>query len=264
MSISARRRWTAAGWVPSRFPIGPRWSYDRRHVQRRQQVPGQRVERIGHGRRPDAFAPGRCGQRSVTPGGIATVSGNVANIDGAAFTLTVNWGTNQDTTSFPFAAGTTSFSVTHYYTDAPYTSFLQTYNIGLTVASADGRTPATASTSTTGVAVAPIPYIVTDTTSIQQGQDVSLSAPADPGENDDFSYEWSVTGGTNDDFTGNGPSFSFVPNYQADYHVVSLTVSDLGLRHRRGNERRAADDLLDDSRLGAAGVDIPARRARRW
>ena len=63
------------------------------------------------------------GGGTVNEGGTASVSGTVSNLDGAAFNVTVVWGDGQSGDSdnggqpFYFAAGTTSFSVNHYYSD---------------------------------------------------------------------------------------------------------------------------------------------------
>ena len=86
----------------------------------------------------------------VEQGNVATLSGSLPNIDGAAFTLSVNWGDGADPESFQYAAGTSIFSVNHYYPQDSEPS----YSIHADVLSSDGRT-ADADTQTNVVSLPP-------------------------------------------------------------------------------------------------------------
>ena len=86
----------------------------------------------------------------VEQGNVATLSGSVPNIDGAAFTLSVNWGDGADPESFQYAAGTSIFSVNHYYPQDSEPS----YSIHADALSSDGRT-ADADTQTNVVSLPP-------------------------------------------------------------------------------------------------------------
>ncbi len=61
----------------------------------------------------------------VGEGDIATLAGNVLGLDGAGFTLSVNWGSNQtsDTLTFPanpdHPLDPRSFTISHHYIDSP-------------------------------------------------------------------------------------------------------------------------------------------------
>ena len=163
---------------------------------------------------------------SVNKGGIATLSGDVVNVDGAAFTLAVDWGENQAADLIGFPAGASSFSITHQYVDAGRAAFAGSYSIGVTVTSSDDRT-ASAETSTTGVDLAPTVNITGEWGTIDQNQTVTLSAVvADPGENGSFTYSWSVSGGGVSSSSGStSATYSFVPTDAANY-TVSLNVTD--------------------------------------
>ena len=54
------------------------------------------------------------GDGQLADGSDARVSGTVYGLDGAAFTVAVRWGDGQSE-QFYFAAGATSFNVSHYY-----------------------------------------------------------------------------------------------------------------------------------------------------
>ena len=60
---------------------------------------------------------------TINEGNVATISGTVSGLDGVAFSVAVDWGDGQTSDSdnggqpFYFAAGTTSFTVNHYYSD---------------------------------------------------------------------------------------------------------------------------------------------------
>ena len=76
----------------------------------------------------------------VDKGGIATLAGDVVNVDGAAFTVTVDWGANQTDDTIGFPAGTDSFSITHQYVDDGSDPFAVSYAIAVTVTTSDNRT----------------------------------------------------------------------------------------------------------------------------
>ena len=167
---------------------------------------------------------------TVNKGDIATLSGNVANLDGMGFTVTVTWGANQtnsDTIAYP--AGTTSFTVTHQYVDDGSNPFAGAYDIGVSVTSSDNRTFSSTSAATiTGVDVAPTVNITGEPGEIQAYSPVKVSAVlADPGENGAFTYSWTAatTTGDNDQQTGTSASFTFDPHESAGY-TVKLTATD--------------------------------------
>ena len=130
---------------------------------------------------------------TVAKGGIATASGNVVNLDGAGFTVTVDWGQGDDPDSVTYPAGTTSFSLSHHYVDTDNAGFPSSFGVVITVTSSDGRPPVTCNKTITGndAPVATV-NIAGGPTSIQGGgREVSVSAVvADPGENGSFTYSW--------------------------------------------------------------------------
>ena len=149
-------------------------------------------------------------------GGIAIVSGSVGNLDGAAFTVTVDWGDGEDgqadAENFSFAAGETNFNVSHYYLaktstgatttpsgyeDLGFTAS-ETFAIGLTVTSADGRTAATSPDNAPSVTLTdsgPSVYVVETSREpseewMEDGGNFRAVAndPGNPAAS--FSYEW--------------------------------------------------------------------------
>ena len=105
------------------------------------------------------------GWGTINEGTTATLSGTVSGLNGAAFSVTVNWGdgtsSDSDNNSQPFyfAAGTTSFSVSHYYGNCG------SYTISnITVTASDGRQLSLYTAGGTGLpltvnAVVPIVYL---------------------------------------------------------------------------------------------------------
>ena len=79
------------------------------------------------------------GGGGVSEGSIASVSGTLSNLDAAAFSVNVVWGDGQSGDSdnggqpFCFAAGTTSFTVSHYY------NTVGTYTLDVTVTPTDAN-----------------------------------------------------------------------------------------------------------------------------
>ncbi len=158
------------------------------------------------------------GDGQLADGSDARVSGTVYGLDGAAFTVAVRWGDGQSE-QFYFAAGATSFNVSHYYLmDAsagtvvvpsppsnlvPYNSAAtETYTILVTVRSSDGRsvTPATNPTSSptpdpTVTLVDPGPTVTMTGLPEDANEACTLAVapyePWDPGATSaDFSYQW--------------------------------------------------------------------------
>src|SRR5207244_2007171 len=65
---------------------------------------------------------------TISKGGIAGLSGHVANLDGAGFTLNVTWGPNQGYgDAIVYAPGQSSFSLTHHYVDSGFSPFVLSY-----------------------------------------------------------------------------------------------------------------------------------------
>jgi len=129
---------------------------------------------------------------SVAEGSTATLQGDVSNLDGAGFTLTVNWGDGQGPQSYPFPGGPASFSVSHYYGNNG-TAFQQTYDIGATVTTSDDRTSG-GGTSIQGQNAPPV-ILGLDAPSgfatSGAGAQLNLFATAnDPGASDALSYRW--------------------------------------------------------------------------
>ena len=114
---------------------------------------------------------------------MATISGTVSGLDGVAFSVAVDWGDGQTSDSdnggqpFYFAAGTTSFTVNHYYSDPG------DYTIVATVTPTD-TTDNRAVTGSVGLSVnAVAPRVV-------------LAVPPEPdgGYDPDTAYEFAATG----------------------------------------------------------------------
>ena len=190
---------------------------------------------------------------TVAKGGIATASGNVANLDGAGFTVTVDWGQGDDPDSVTYPAGTTSFSLSHHYVDTDNAGFPSSFGVVITVTSSDGRPPVTCNKTITGndAPVATV-NIAGGPTSIQGGgQQVSVSAVvADPGENGSFTYSWSATDGNDTPQTGSSPTFNFDATSPASYSV-SLTVTDAD-----GNTASASVTIPYGGSSGCCGGSI--------
>ena len=146
----------------------------------------------------------------VYEGDDGVLEGDVCGLDGAGYTLNVNWGDgqggNSDTQTFYFPKGG-AFSVCHYYllNDAAGAA-TQTDNVTATVTADDGPGAATARTATTGVTativnIVPTVSIVVENPpaggfgSVPSDQtftvDAVVSDPGDaPGENEQYSYQW--------------------------------------------------------------------------
>ena len=169
----------------------------------------------------------------MNKGALATLSGDVENLDGAGFTLTVNWGLYEGSDTIVYPAGTTSFSLTHQYVDDALDNFENVaFPIQINVTSADNRTAPTVNATVTGTDVAPAVNI-TGTVGIvgyNPPQPIDLSAVvADPGEyGTTFTYSWTATDQSGMDTqsqTSSSPTFSFTPK-DLDGYTVSLKVTD--------------------------------------
>ncbi len=169
---------------------------------------------------------------TIDKGGIATLTGSVAGLDGAGFILTVGWGEYQGAAdSITYPPDTSTFSITHHYVDDASHPFAVAYAVTITVTASDGdgRLPVTDNLTISGDGVAPSVNIAGGPTAIVgNGQSVSVSAVvADPGENcTAFTYQWTATSGTDHHSQiGTSGTFDFVAAFDANY-TISLAVTD--------------------------------------
>ena len=146
----------------------------------------------------------------VYEGDDGVLEGDVCGLDGAGYTLNVNWGDGQggssDTQTFSFPKGG-AFSVCHYYllNDAAGAA-TQTDSVTATVTASDGPNATTTRTATTNVTativnIAPTVSIVVENPpagglgSVPSSQTFTVDAVvSDPGqaagENEQYSYQW--------------------------------------------------------------------------
>ncbi len=142
---------------------------------------------------------------TINEGTTATLSGTVSGLNGAAFSVTVNWGDGQNSDSdnnsqpFYFAAGTTSFSVNHYYGNCG------SYTISnITVTASDGRQLSLYTAGGTGLAltvnaVAPIVYLDPPpdwTDGLDPKTQYTVSAYGVSPDPESVSYQWVLPDGT--------------------------------------------------------------------
>ncbi|HEY2587130.1 MAG TPA: PKD domain-containing protein [Tepidisphaeraceae bacterium] len=166
----------------------------------------------------------------VNEGGIAMLTGSLGEVAGAgAMSLVVNWGPGQGTSTYAFAEGTTTFSVTHQYLDnpaAPATSF----PISLSLSNAGGT--ANAATSVVVKDVAPAVFAMQGPGAAVRGQTLAFTgAFADPGVLDTHTavFKWgdgTTSAGTVTESGGVGTvagSHAFKAN---GTYTVSLTITD--------------------------------------
>ena len=136
----------------------------------------------------------------MNEGSTASVSGNVSNLDGAAFSVSVDWGDGQSGDCgnggqpFYFAAGTTSFSISHYY------NTVGGYTLDVTAAASDGRqVEDNTSVSLTVVGVVP-KVILIEPPEPPDGWDpnteYTVSAVAYSPDSGSLSYQWTLEGTT--------------------------------------------------------------------
>ena len=159
----------------------------------------------------------------VNEGSTASVSGNVSNLNGAAFSVNVDWGDGQsgDTDNggqpFYFAAGTTSFSISHYY------NTVGGYTLDVTAAASDGRqVEDNTSVSVTVVGVVP-KVVLIEPPEPPDGWDpnteYTVSAMAYSPDSGSLSYQWTLEGTT---VLSTGDSVTITG---AEFDDVWLTVS---------------------------------------
>ena len=136
----------------------------------------------------------------MNEGNTASVSGNVSNLNGAAFSVSVDWGDGQSGDCgnggqpFYFAAGTTSFSISHYY------NTVGGYTLDVTAAASDGRqVEDNTSVSLTVVGVVP-KVILIEPPEPPDGYDpnteYTVSAVAYSPDSGSLSYQWTLEGTT--------------------------------------------------------------------
>ncbi len=199
---------------------------------------------------------------TVTKGSIVTLSADVENLNGAGFTLTINWGSYQGSSvGVTYPAGTTSFSLTHHYVDSGFNPFIITFPVAISVTSTDGRTASdtqdiqgqdTSPVVSVGyaessqtifvlgyypISLQNLPYYPTAPETdpaatpdgIETGSQISLSAVvADYGEYGSFEYTWTISGGPYTNVSGQGTSsFSFLATGTGNLtYTVTLVVTD--------------------------------------
>jgi hypothetical protein len=174
----------------------------------------------------------------INDGDTATLTGNISDPGTQdTFTLVVDWGEGSPQ-SYSFAAGTTSFSVTHQYVnDILAGSSSAIFPIGLTLSDDDGGT-ATAGTSVTvnhgaGATLSG----VTVTPSLNEGGVATLSGSInDPDANDTFTLIVDWGEGTPETFTFPAGTTSFSVTHQylddnpsgtsSDVYPIGLTLHD--------------------------------------
>ena len=163
---------------------------------------------------------------TIDKGGMATLSADVDNLQGAGFSLTVNWGPNQTSDTISYPPGTTSFTLTHHYVDNASDPFVGPYPIVMTVTAGNG--PAVSATKTIQGTDVPTPvYIEGGSGCIIPNQQVTLQAiVADPGEFGTYTYSWTATAvGGGDTQKGSNATFNFTPDESAAY-TVTLEATD--------------------------------------
>ena len=165
---------------------------------------------------------------TIDKGDMALLSADVNGLDGAGFTLKVDWGANQTSDTIAYPAGTTSFTLTHHYVDDGGAKFNnQPFDVVMTV-TADNAQQAMAEKTIMGLDVATPVYITGEPSSITYAnQSITVNAVvADPGEFGTYKYAWTATAqGGGDQQTGDASSFPFVAHSDVSYKV-SLTVTD--------------------------------------
>ena len=78
--------------------------------------------------------------QSLNEGDTFTLAGDAVNLEGVAFTLSVNWGDGTEQ-NYPYSSGLTSFSEPHPYRNRSSNTAQDSdlYTIGLTMTTSDGR-----------------------------------------------------------------------------------------------------------------------------
>jgi uncharacterized repeat protein (TIGR01451 family) len=166
----------------------------------------------------------------INEGGTATLTGTLSEAaGGGVMQLVVNWGPGQATSTYTFAEGTTSFSVTHQYLDnpaAPATSF----PISLALSNAGGRV--TAATSVVVNDVAPVALAMAGPNAAARGQALAFAdAFTDAGVLDTHTavFNWgdgATSAGAVSESQGAG-TVAGSHAFKADgTYTVSLTITD--------------------------------------
>ncbi len=163
---------------------------------------------------------------SVDENGVAHLTGAISDPGtDDAFTLTVNWGEG-DPEVFLFAAGTTTFDVTHQYLDDnPSGTASDAYSVQLALSDGDGgEDQETVAATVTNVA--PTAAIVGAPASGETGVPIDLtSLVSDVGTMDTLALSWEVLRNGVAYASGAGAAFSFTPTSPGSYQVT-LTAAD--------------------------------------
>jgi hypothetical protein len=163
----------------------------------------------------------------IKENGTTTLAGTFADPGTKdAHTVTIHWGDGSPDTTLPLRPGVLTFHAQHPYPSAG------TDSVTVTVSDGDGGTVSGSATVVVNN-VAPVPHVHIDPHSLpaHEGAPVTLgSTVTDPGPQDNFTYQWSITrdgkpvpvpAGVKAD----GPAFTFVPPDEGHY-VVTLQVTD--------------------------------------
>lgn len=166
----------------------------------------------------------------INEGGAAVLTGTLAEVAGAgAMRLVVNWGPGQASSSYAFAEGTTTFSVSHVYLDnpaAPATSF----PITLTLSNAGGNTGGAAAVVVNDVA--PVAQAINGPSAGVRGQGLSFADTfTDAGVLDTHTavFNWgdgTTSAGAVTEFYGAGSVAGSHVFKASGTYTVSLTITD--------------------------------------
>ena len=157
-------------------------------------------------------------------GDVVTLSDGVSNLDGAAFTVAIDWGDGGQPETYSFAAPTNAwepspFTVAHYYETATGTC-----SVGVTVTASDGRTASPDPNPTSVNTCNPGPIVTISATSDGNGG-WSLTAGAyEPWDQDATfpTFQWNTP-----DVTSTGNTVAFTQQEWSDLTAQStLTVTD--------------------------------------
>ena len=166
----------------------------------------------------------------LSEGRTAGVSGTVSGLDGAAFSLNVVWGDGQSGDSdnggqpFYYAAGTTSFTVNHYY------NTVGSYTLDVTVTAGDGRQVEDNTSVSVTVSAVAIPVVLIEPPVPDGGYDLgteyTFGAVGYSPDSGGLSYQWDVYDGSgNLTASYSGPSVQLTG---AQIGNASVTVSGSG------------------------------------
>ena len=169
---------------------------------------------------------------SVLEGGIATLSGDVSGLDGAGFTLSIDWGANQrtDTLTFPpdpdNPTAEQPFTLTHHYIDSPTVPLGSSCDVHIVATPNDGRPAVPYDPISIAIQHVRPSVNILGQVSVSPGVPTTVSAVvADPGQYGSFTYSWTVWGDATLDGPANGPSVTFIPGGHSGCGV-NLTVTD--------------------------------------